>query len=78
MTPWQRTELVLQILRLVRRAGVSEQTPYCWYDFFISVGQGALNVKDPESGLQAEMKCKETQLAERDKLIGELTVTNRI
>ena len=60
------------------RGGVGEQTLYRWHDDFISDGQGALNGKDPESGMQAELKRKETQLAEWDKLIGELTVTNRI
>ena len=71
MTPRQRNELVLRLLRreepgvrLARQAEVSEQALYRWRDDFISGGQGALNGKGSESGLQAELKRKEEQLAE--------------
>ena len=63
---------------LARRAGVSEQTLYRWRDDFIRGGQGALNGRAGQSGMQAELKRKEKQLAERDQMIGELTVANRI
>ena len=85
MTAVQRTEVVLQLLRreasakvLARQCGVSEQTLYRWREEFIRGGQGALNGAAGQSGLQAELRRKEQQLAERDQLIGELTVANRI
>ena len=37
-----------------------------------------MNGRDGQSGLQADLKRKEKQLAERDQMIGELTVANRI
>ena len=81
----QRAEVVLQLLRreesgkrLARRVGVSEQTLYRWRDDFIRGGEGALNGKAGQSGAQAELRRKERELAERDQLIGELTVANRI
>ena len=85
LTAAQRTELVLQLLRreetgkqLARRAGISEQTLCRWRDDFIRAGQGAMNGRDGQSGMQAVLKRKEKQLTERDQMIGELTVTNRI
>ena len=63
---------------LAHRAGVSEQTLYRWRDDFIRAGQGAMNGRTGQSGIHAELKRKEKQLAERDQMIGELTVANRI
>ena len=62
---------------LARRAGVSEQTLYRWRDDFIRAGQDALNGKAGQSEMQADLKRKDKQLAERDQMIGELTVANR-
>ena len=62
----------------VRRAGDSEQTLYRWRDDFIRAGRGAMNGTAGQSRMQAELKRKERQLAERDQMIGELTVANRI
>ena len=77
----QRSELVLQLLRkedsgaqLARQAGVSVQTLYRWRDDFLSAGQAAL------SGARrgADEAQFNRQLAQRDQVIGELTVANRI
>ncbi len=85
LTAAQRTEVVLQLLRredtgkrLARQAGVSEQTLYRWRDDFVRAGQGAMNGKSGRGGMQAELERKDRQLAERDQLIGELTVANRV
>ena len=85
LTTAQRTEVVLQLLRreetgkhLARRAGVSEQTLYRWRDDFIRAGQDALIGEAGQSEMQADLKRKDKQLAERDQMIGELTVANRI
>ena len=51
--------------RLVHRVEVSEQTLYRRREAFIRAEQGAFNNKACQSGLQAELKGKERELAQR-------------
>ena len=82
----ERREVVLSLLRrqepatvLARRYGISENTLYRWRDEVIVAGEAALaNGKgkaDPRARQIAELK---KQLGDRDKVIGELTIANRI
>lgn len=82
----ERREAVLSLLRrqepatvLARRYGISENTLYRWRDEFMTAGEAALaNGKgkaDPRERQIAELK---KQLGRRDRLIGELTIANRI
>jgi transposase-like protein len=82
----QRRAAVLALLRkeepgvqLARRLGVSEQTLYRWRDEFLAGGAAALsNGKNGAAGRDRELRELRVQLAERDLVIGELTVANRI
>ena len=82
----ERREAVLSLVRrdepgavIARRFGVSEQTLYRWRDDFLAAGEMALAAK--KNGKKAETKrIRELtrDLAERDRVIGELTIANRI
>ena len=82
----ERREAVLSLIRrdepaavIARRFGVSEQTLYRWRDDFLAGGETALAAK--KNGRKAETKrIRELtrDLAERDRVIGELTIANRI
>jgi transposase-like protein len=82
----QRREAVLALLRreepatqLARRWGVSEQTLYRWRDEFLAGGEAALaHGKNGADGRDRENRELREQLAERDQVIGELTVANRL
>ncbi len=82
----ERREIILSLLRreepakvLARRHGLSENTMYRWRDDFLAGGEAALaNGKgqaDPRERQIAELK---KQLGERDQIIGELTIANRL
>lgn len=85
LTPEQRAQLVLRLLskeepavQIARRAGVSEQTLYRWREEFVKGGQHALNGRGPES-VHAEVVAElRSELAERDQVISELTIANRL
>lgn len=78
----ERAELVLRLLRreepaaqLARRAGISEQTLYRWRDAFLAAGtRGLGGGENPKR--QLEQLAQE--VAERDRVIGELTIANRV
>ena len=79
----QRSELVMQLIRkeesavcIALRGVISEQTLYRWRDEFIRGGQEALMVVI-QSPQRRDLERKSAQLAERDQVIGELTVANR-
>lgn len=82
----QRREAVLALLRreepaaqLARRFGVSEQTLYRWRDEFVAGGEAALGKgKNGVDGRERENRELRAQLEERNLVIGELTVANRI
>jgi len=84
-TPEQRTEIVLALLRreepasvLARRHKVSEQTLYRWRDDFLAGGKASLaSGKAAKRQEEARLRDLEKELAERDRVIGELTIANR-
>ena len=85
---WGEVDQVLDVLvrsceqrcpAIARRWGVSEPTLYRWRDQFLDGGKAALasgpGQRDPRQRALQEL---EQQLAERDQVIGELTIANRI
>lgn len=86
LSPSQGREVVLALLRreesaavLARRYGVSEGTLYRWRDEFLAGGEAALSkAKNGVDGRNRELKELKKELAERDQVIGELTIANRI
>lgn len=81
-----RREAVVALLRryesarvVARRYGVSDKTLYSWRDAFLQGGQAALahgpSKADPKDRQITELQA---ELTERDKVIGELTIANRI
>lgn len=81
-----RQEAVLALLRreatadeIGRRYGVSANTLYTWRDTFLSGAQAALaNGKGKGDVNVRRIEELEQELAERDRVIGELTIVNRI
>jgi len=86
MTPGQRRDVVLMLLRgeesaqaLSRRYGISDVTLYRWRDEFLAGGEAALaNGRGKADGHARQIPELEKALAERDRVIGELTIANRI
>lgn len=81
----QRAQLVLRLLskeapaaQIARRAGISEQTLYRWRDEFLRAGKQALNGRGKGKEEAKAIERLEGELAERDQVIGELTVANRV
>ena len=87
LKPSERREAVLVLLRkeepgaqIARRYGISEQTLYRWRDEFLAAGEAGLaglsgKQKDPRKRRIEEL---ERELVERDRVIGELTIANRV
>lgn len=80
----QRAELVLAVLRgteklevLARRHQVSANTLRRWRDDFLAGGQDRLTGHGDAAAAQAEVTRLRRDLAEREMIIGELTVANR-
>ena len=85
LTPEQRTQLVLRLLskeepaaQIARRAGVSEQTLYRWRNKFISAGKQALQGPGNQAEQRKAVERLNRDIAERDRVIGELTIANRV
>ncbi|MCP4899099.1 MAG: helix-turn-helix domain-containing protein [bacterium] len=82
----QRREVVLMLLRreepaakLARRYGVSEQTLYRWRDEFLAGGEAALgSSKGQNDPRDRQIHQLQKELMERDQVIGELTIANRV
>ena len=81
----QRVQLVVQLLskeepaaQIARRAGISEQTLYRWRDDFINGGKQSLNARGTKAEQAKAMERLNAQVAERDQVIGELTIANRV
>lgn len=81
----QRREAVLALLRreepvakLARRYGVSEQTLHRWRDDFLTAGEAALSGVKTDNGSQRRIAELEKEVEDRDQVIGELTIANRI
>jgi len=84
ISPGQRTELVLAVLRgteklevLARRHQVSANTLRKWRDEFVAAGQERLSGRGDAPAAQAENHRLPKELAERELIIGELTVAHR-
>lgn len=81
----ERAAIVLALLRreepasvLAKRHGISENTLYRWRDEFVAAGTGGL-VSGKNQRAEAQRQARlESELAERDRVIGELTIANRI
>jgi len=82
----QRQEAVLALLRqeeplavIARRYGISEQTLSRWRDMFLEGGKLALSGKrDGLSDTMRRIKELEAKIVDRERVIGELTIANRI
>jgi len=81
----QRTQLMLRMLnkeepvaQIARRAGIAEATLYRWRDEFINAGKQALKGRGADTLAAKETARLNAQLAERDQVIGELTLANCI
>lgn len=82
----EKLEAVLLLLRkqesaatLARRYGVSEPTLYRWREDFLEGGKAALtNGKASEAGSLRRVQELERAVTERDRVIGELTIANRV
>lgn len=82
----QRRDAVLALLRreepaevLARRYGVSANTLYTWRDTFLQGGESALaNGKGKGDPNIRRIQELEKELIERDRVIGEITIANRI
>jgi transposase-like protein len=80
----QRVELVLAVLRgtenlevLARRHQVSANTLRRWRDEFLAGGKEQLTGGGDAAQVQQENRQLKRELAEREMIIGELTVANR-
>ncbi len=80
----QRAELVLAVLRgteklevLARRHQVSANTLRRWRDEFLAGSRERLMGTGDSAAVQVENKRLQRDLAEREMIIGELTVANR-
>lgn len=82
----QRTEAVLSLLRreepaaaIARRFGISEPTLYRLRDQFLAAGRSALTQGRGKGDAQArEVERLQQDVARRDRVIGELTIANRL
>jgi len=81
----QRMQLVLRMLSkekpaapIARRAGVAEQTLHRWRDEFMQGGKQALDARGTKAEQAKAMERLKSQVAERDQVIGELTIANRV
>jgi len=82
--PEQRTEWVWAVLRgteklevLARRHQVSANTLRKWRDEFVAAGQERLSGRGDAAAAEGECKQLKRELAERELIIGELTVAQR-
>ena len=81
-----RREAVLILLRreepaaaIARRYQISEPTLYRWRDEFLAGGESALgNGRGKHNSRDRRIAELEEQLEQRDQVIGELTIANRI
>ena len=82
----KRTEAVLCLLRreestskIARRYGVSEQTLYRWRDQFLDGGKAGLaSANGKADPRDRKIEQLEKDLIERDRVVGELTIANRV
>ncbi len=65
---------------VARRYGISEPTLWKWRDDFLAAGEAALNYgyNKPTDGLHQQIRQLKCEWADREQVIGEITVANRI
>jgi len=80
----RKLQAVLSLLRkeepaakIARRYGVSDASLYRWRDEFLAGGKAALNGKK-KTGPDQETRMLQKEIEERDRVIGEMTIANRI
>ena len=80
----ERAQIVLALLRrdesasdLAKRHGISENTLYRWREEFITAGTSGLAAGKKKWVAANRLAWLETQIGERDRVIGELTIANR-
>lgn len=87
LTVEQRTEAVLSLLRreepagkIARRYGIAEPTLYRYRDLFLEGGKAGLASGSGSAGDPAQREVTELkkQLEQRDQVIGEITIANRV
>ena len=85
LTAEQRCQLVLRLLskeepaaQVARRAGISEHTLYRWREEFVGAGKQAMNGRGAQSEQAKAVARLSAEVAERDQVIGELTIANRV
>ena len=85
LTAEQRSQLVLGLLskeesaaRIARRAGITEQTMYRWREEFLAAGKRAMNGFGAQSAQAKALERLRADLGDRDQVIGELTIANRV
>lgn len=86
LTAEQKRDVVVRLLRreepasaLACRFAIAEATLYRWRDAFLEGGTSALgNGKGQADAAARRVEQLQRELAERDRVIGELTIANRI
>lgn len=83
----ERREIVLRMIRreepiteIARRLGVADSTLYRWRDEFLAAGEAALESPGngkKSNGQQRRISELESEVSQRDQVIGELTIANR-
>lgn len=82
----ERAQIVLALLRreepasiLAKRHGISENTLHRWREEFIAAGTSGLASGNKRQRVEAQRLARlEAEIGERDRVIGELTIANRI
>ena len=86
LTIEQRTEAALSLIRreepaakIARRYGISEPTLYRYRDFFLEGGKaGIASSVGKANSRDKKIERLEKDLEQRDQVIGELTIANRV
>ena len=86
LDPSRRAEAVMALLRreesatiIARRYGISENTLSTWRDMFLTGGKAALaNGNGKRDSQSREIDRLHGEIEERDRVIGEITIANRI
>ena len=85
LTAEQRSQLVLRVLSkeesaepIARRAGITEQTLYRWREEFLAAGKRAISEPGVRSEQAKALERLRADLGDRDQVIAELTIANRV
>jgi transposase-like protein len=64
--------------QIARRHGMSEQSLYRLRDLFVEGGKACLSSRGRDNGATREIEQLRREIAERDRVIGEITIANRL